>query len=121
MPHVLRLEDPALVNFLKSTFAPEGGAEREHNAAEGCLGFGSLHYALIRNLRPRRVLVIGSRYGFVPAIAGLALRANGGGTVDFVDANYDDGDDGFEVASPSGATPRRRSAISTSTRSSSCT
>ena len=53
------------------------------------LGYGWIHYGLIRNLRPRRVLVIGSRYGFIPAVCALACRDEGTGIVDFVDAGYD--------------------------------
>lgn len=95
---MLNLEHPPSVRMLKDIFAPDGGAEREHNAAAGTLGFGSLHYALVTNLRPRRALVVGSRYGYVPAIVGLAQLANGMGEVDFVDANYSDGVQGANVA-----------------------
>jgi len=55
----------------------------------GNLGYGWVHYALIRNLRPKRVLVIGSRYGFVPAVCALACKDNRKGIVDFVDVGYD--------------------------------
>ena len=54
------------------------------------LGFGLLHYALVRNLRCRRVLVVGSQRGFVPAVCGVACRDQGFGSVDFVDAGYSD-------------------------------
>lgn len=93
-----QLEDPTVVSKIKETFAPDGGAEREHNAQEGSAGFGSIHYSLVRNLRPERVLVIGSRYGYVPSMIGLALKANGVGTIDFVDANYSDSVHGFNLA-----------------------
>lgn len=56
------------------------------------LGFGLLHYALVRNLRCRRVLVVGSQRGFVPAVCGVACRDQGFGSVDFVDAGYSDSD-----------------------------
>jgi predicted O-methyltransferase YrrM len=92
------LEDPQLVEFFKRHYAPDGGAEREHNATATTLGFGAIHYALVANLRPTRVLTIGSRYGYVPAAIALALKAIGAGTVDLVDANYADAADGFEVA-----------------------
>jgi len=55
----------------------------------GDLGYGWIHYSLIRNMRPKKVLVIGSKYGFIPAICALACRDNDQGVVDFVDANYD--------------------------------
>lgn len=53
------------------------------------LGYGWVHYSLIRNLQPKRVLVIGSRYGYIPALCALACRDNKKGVVDFVDAGYD--------------------------------
>lgn len=84
------LEDQNLVGQIKELFAPDGGAEREHNAALGSLGFGLIHYALVRNLKPDNALVIGSRTGYIPVIIALALLDNGRGRLDFVDANYDD-------------------------------
>lgn len=92
------LEDVGGVARVKESFAPDGGAEREHNAMCGSLGFGAIHYSLIVNLRPRRVLVIGSRHGYIPAIVGVALKFCAAGTVDFVDANYSDAVHGFEAA-----------------------
>jgi hypothetical protein len=92
------LEDARIVSLLKRHFAPDGAAEREHNAAPGSLGFGAIHYGLVVNLKPRRALVIGSRHGYIPAIIALALKFNGSGTLDFVDANYQDARDGFETA-----------------------
>ena len=83
-----RLEDRQVVSRVIELFAPDGGAEREHNASAGSLGFGAIHHALVTNLRPRRALVLGSRYGFVPSVIALALQAGGGGVLDFVDANY---------------------------------
>ena len=53
------------------------------------LGFGFIHYALIRNYRPKDVLIVGSQRGFVPAICGLACKHEGRGHVHFVDAGYD--------------------------------
>lgn len=54
----------------------------------GNLGYGFIHYALIRNLKPKRVLCIGSGRGFIPAICALACKDNQIGVVDFVDAGY---------------------------------
>jgi len=51
-------------------------------------GFGLLHYALIRNMRPEHVLCLGSRGGFIPAFCALACHDNGKGFVDFVDAGF---------------------------------
>lgn len=53
------------------------------------LGFGLLHYAFIRNIKPQNVLVVGSQRGYAPAICGLACKDEGIGTVDFVDAGYE--------------------------------
>lgn len=66
------------------------GADGGHNIdpTTGFLGFGLIHYALVRNLKPRRVLCIGSRMGFIPAILALACKDNRRGQVDFVDAGY---------------------------------
>lgn len=95
---MFHLEHLPSVRMLKDMFAPDGGAEREHNAGADTLGFGSIHYSLVTNLRPARALVVGSRYGFIPCIVALAQHANGQGELDFVDANYDDSVDRFEVA-----------------------
>jgi predicted O-methyltransferase YrrM len=93
-----RLEDQSILSQLKESFAPDGAAEREHNARPDSAGFGSIHYSLITNLRPERVLAIGSRHGYVPSLIALALKANGSGTLDFVDANYGDETHGVNVA-----------------------
>jgi len=52
----------------------------------GNLGFGLIHYALINSIRPKRILCIGSKLGFVPAVCALACRDQNFGHVDFVDA-----------------------------------
>src|SRR5262245_50460345 len=93
-----QLEDQSVLAKLKEAFAPDGAAEREHNARPDSAGFGLIHYGLVTNLRPERVLVIGSRHGYVPSMLGLALKANGSGTIDFVDANYSDTIHGEEIA-----------------------
>lgn len=53
------------------------------------LGYAWIHYALIRIYKPKKVLCIGSKYGYIPAICALACKDNGRGKVDFVDAGYD--------------------------------
>lgn len=63
--------------------------DHNNNYAKNNLGFGFLHYAFIRNLRPKKVLVVGSQRGYVPAICALACKDEGKGKVDFVDAGYD--------------------------------
>ena len=55
----------------------------------GNLGYGFFHYSLIKIIKPRRILVIGSKYGFIPAIMALACKENNRGKVDFVDAGLD--------------------------------
>lgn len=56
----------------------------------GNLGYGWIHYAMIRILKPNRVLCIGSRSGYIPAICALACKDNQSGIVDFVDAGFDE-------------------------------
>lgn len=65
-----------------------GDEGHQTNANTGNLGFGLLHYSLVLNLKPKRVLCIGSRKGFIPALCALACLENGRGHVDFVDAGY---------------------------------
>lgn len=60
--------------------------------ATGNLGYGWIHYAMIRMLKPKRILCIGSRSGYIPAICALACKDNRQGIVDFVDAGYDEND-----------------------------
>ena len=64
---------------------------KSHNIdyGTGNLGYGLLHYSFVRNIRPRRILCIGSMYGFIPFMCAAACRQNGTGVVDFVDAGYD--------------------------------
>lgn len=64
-------------------------ARGHNNSGYDDIGFGFLHYAYIRNLKPERILVVGSQRGFVPAICGLAAKHNGVGHVHFVDAGLD--------------------------------
>jgi predicted O-methyltransferase YrrM len=49
------------------------------------LGFGFLYYSLVRTLRPKHVVVIGSGYGFSVVCLALGLRDNGRGRLSFVD------------------------------------
>ena len=52
-------------------------------------GYGSVHYSIIRSQRLKRVLCVGSMYGFVPYMMAKACMENGEGVVDFVDAGFD--------------------------------
>lgn len=48
------------------------------------LGFGFIFYGLARTLRPRHVVVIGSKAGFAPVCFALALKDNVGHTISSV-------------------------------------
>lgn len=76
---------------ISKTLITEYSGDEGHNinTTQYFLGFGLIHYALVRNLRPKRILCVGSRKGFIPAILALACKDNGKGCVDFVDAGYD--------------------------------
>lgn len=81
--------------FLRATarkFIAHYGGNGGHNLNEGRgeLGYALFHYAMISNLRPKRVLCVGSGKGFIPAICALACKDNNQGHVDFVDAGYDE-------------------------------
>lgn len=58
------------------------------------LGFGFLYYGLVRTLRPRHVVVIGSGFGFSVVCLALGLKdnaqrqANARGRLSFVDPSY---------------------------------
>ena len=73
--------------LLISNFNGDGG--HNINISKNFLGFGLLHYGIIRNIKPNNILCIGSRKGFIPAILALACKDNAKGHVDFVDAGYD--------------------------------
>lgn len=62
-----------------------------HNTDQaGNLGYGWLHYALIRSTKPKHILCIGSLKGFIPAICAHACKDNQFGQVDFVDPGLDE-------------------------------
>ncbi|HYA47742.1 MAG TPA: class I SAM-dependent methyltransferase [Burkholderiales bacterium] len=52
------------------------------------LGFGFLYYALVRTLRPKHIVVIGSGFGFSVVCLALGLRDNAKGRLSFVDPSY---------------------------------
>jgi predicted O-methyltransferase YrrM len=94
------IENRSAVEYLRDTFG-RGPHEHEHNCA-GSLGYGWVHYGLIRAMRPERVLAIGSRHGFIPACMAAALKDNRHGRMDFVDANYNVTTDGEQAAGGQG-------------------
>lgn len=53
------------------------------------LGYGLIHYAIVRNQKPKRILCVGSMYGFIPFMLARACQDNKIGHVDFVDAAFD--------------------------------
>jgi len=60
-----------------------------HEEAEDLnLGFGFLYYGLVRALRPRHIVVIGSGYGFSVICLALGQKDNGAGRLSFVDPSY---------------------------------
>jgi predicted O-methyltransferase YrrM len=59
------------------------------------LGFGFLYYSLVRSLRPKHVVVIGSGYGFSVVCHALALRDNRQGQLTFVDPSFHFAKDGL--------------------------
>lgn len=77
-----------MFNFLFINHFAKKDNWHETDLSTGNLGYGWMHYAFIRNLKPQRVLSIGSRYGYIPAICALACRDNKQGLVDFVDAGF---------------------------------
>ena len=52
------------------------------------LGYGWVHYGMIRAIKPNQVLCIGSRHGFIPAVLAQGCKDNSKGHVDFVDPGY---------------------------------
>jgi hypothetical protein len=52
------------------------------------LGFGFVYYGLVRTLRPKRILVIGSGFGFSVVCLALGLKDNDQGQLTFIDPSY---------------------------------
>lgn len=63
------------------------------NTNNNDLGFGLIYYSITRNLKPTKVLVIGSKKGFSPICFAIGLRDNNKGYLYFVDAGYDYSDE----------------------------
>lgn len=78
--------NPDLIADIFHYARPLGHNEKLEN---GNLGFGFLYYGLVRALRPRHVLVIGSGFGFSVVCLALGLKDNGLGRLTFVDPSYD--------------------------------
>ncbi len=77
--------NPSLIRDILQFAKPFGHHEDSRNLN---LGFGFLYYGLVRTLRPRHVLVIGSGYGFSVVCLALGLKDNHNGFLSFVDPSY---------------------------------
>src|SRR3989338_3366225 len=77
--------DPAVLRAILDHAKPLGHNEEPDKLN---LGFGFLYYGLVRALRPRHVLVIGSGYGFSVICLALGLKDNNKGKLSFVDPSY---------------------------------
>lgn len=64
---------------------PFGHNERPRNLN---LGFGFIYYGVVRALRPKHAVVIGSGYGFSVVCLALGLKDNEQGRLSFVDPSY---------------------------------
>lgn len=80
--------DANIKQLMEAFKAEEYG--HQANLIQADLGYGFIHYGLIRQIKPQVVLCIGSRYGFIPAVLAQACKDNGTGTVYFVDAGLDE-------------------------------
>ncbi|MFO1312944.1 MAG: class I SAM-dependent methyltransferase [Burkholderiales bacterium] len=77
--------DAGLIRDILAHAKPLGHHESEDDLN---LGFGFLYYGLVRTLRPRHVLVIGSGFGFSVVCLALGLKDNDRGALHFVDPSY---------------------------------
>lgn len=81
-----------VVKFLIEKY--DGNQGQNIDLKRGSLGFGLLHYALVQNLKPKNILVVGSLKGYAPMMIAAACRDIRSGKVDFVDAAYDENSNG---------------------------
>jgi len=77
--------NPELLQQVFEYAKPLGHGEQ---AAALNLGFGFLYYGMVRALRPKHVVVIGSGYGFSVVCLALGLKDNHQGSLSFVDPSY---------------------------------
>jgi len=68
------------------SFAKPMGHNEDMNGLN--LGFGFLYYGLVRTLRPRHIMVIGSGFGFSVVCLALGLKDNARGELTFIDPSY---------------------------------
>jgi len=74
-----------LIETIFKVAKPLGHNERPSNLN---LGFGFIYYAVVRAIRPKHIVVIGSGYGFSVVCLALGLKDNGEGRLSFVDPSY---------------------------------
>jgi Methyltransferase domain len=77
--------NPQLLSDVLRHARPLGHNEEPQNLN---LGFGFLYYGLVRALRPKHVLVIGSGFGFSVVCLALGVKDNENGRLTFVDPSY---------------------------------
>jgi len=75
-------------NLLKDIFRHAKPLGHNQRVQDLNLGFGFIYYGVVRALRPKHTLVIGSGYGFSVVCLALAIRDNGVGSLTFVDPSY---------------------------------
>lgn len=85
LPHSGFSLTPQLIQSVLTHAKPLGHNELPDNLN---LGFGYLYYGLVRSLRPKHIVVIGSGYGFSVTCLALGLKDNGIGRLTFVDPSY---------------------------------
>lgn len=78
------LSDHLLKNILQ--FAKPFGHNEDVKGLN--LGFGFIYYGVVRAIRPKHIVVIGSGYGFSVVCLALGLKDNGRGILSFVDPAY---------------------------------
>jgi predicted O-methyltransferase YrrM len=83
-----KLSNDWFIKKLMTTFQADQPGHRA-NIAKADMGYGWIHYGFIRQQKPKKLLCVGSRHGFIPAIMAQACKDNGFGKVDFVDAGFD--------------------------------
>jgi predicted O-methyltransferase YrrM len=76
---------PDVIHRILKQAKPLGHHSRPSN---GNLGFGFLYYGLVRAVRPKHILVIGSGHGFSVVCLALGLKDNGKGHLSFIDPSY---------------------------------
>jgi len=78
--------DVAIRRLMEYFIADDYGHQAKTIKAD--LGYGWIHYSFIRAIKPRNILCIGSRHGYIPAVLAQACKDNNRGQVDFVDSGY---------------------------------